>query len=103
MAAFMSLVVRFPHTFSQPHTQYAADTKPPQPKDSPTSNQNPKLDQLMLTLTGFYEEHPGGAKILQRVGGKDASKQFWKYHNEGILKKYEERLRVGSLKEEAKL
>jgi len=30
----------------------------------------------------------GGAKILKRVGGKDASKQFWKYHNEAVLKKY---------------
>merc|ERR1711977_706917 len=33
---------------------------------------------------------PGGAKILKRVGGKDASKQFWKYHNESVLKKYQE-------------
>jgi len=34
---------------------------------------------------------------LQRVGGKDASKQFWKYHNESILKKYQKQLQVGSL------
>jgi hypothetical protein len=35
--------------------------------------------------------------VLQRVGGKDASKQFWKYHNESILKKYKPKLQVGSL------
>lgn len=39
----------------------------------------------------------GGKKILQRVAGKDASKQFWKYHNEGILKKYKGQLQIGSL------
>ena len=35
--------------------------------------------------------------VLQRVAGKDASKQFWKYHNESILKKYKSQLLVGSL------
>lgn len=39
----------------------------------------------------------GGKKILQRVAGKDASKLFWKYHNEGILKKYKKQLQIGSL------
>lgn len=39
----------------------------------------------------------GGKKILQRVAGKDASKQFWKYHNEGILKKFKGQLQIGSL------
>ena len=34
---------------------------------------------------------------MQRVAGKDASKQFWKYHNEGILKKYKKQLQIGSL------
>lgn len=34
---------------------------------------------------------------MTRVAGKDASKQFWKYHNEGILKKYQPKLKVGSL------
>jgi hypothetical protein len=31
------------------------------------------------------------------VAGKDASKQFWKYHNESILKKYKSQLQIGSL------
>ena len=35
--------------------------------------------------------------VLQRVAGKDASKQFWKYHNESILKKYKGQLQIGSL------
>lgn len=35
--------------------------------------------------------------VLQRVAGKDASKQFWKYHNDGVLKKYRGRLQIGSL------
>jgi hypothetical protein len=35
------------------------------------------------------------------VAGKDASKQFWKYHNEGILKKYQKQLQVGSLDSKA--
>jgi len=61
------------------------------------------IDNSVYELGSFVDEHPGGAKILKRVGGKDASKQFWKYHNEGILKKYQGKLKVGELKEEAKL
>jgi len=36
------------------------------------------IDNDVYKMDGFVEEHPGGAKILKRVGGKDASKQFWK-------------------------
>jgi len=55
------------------------------------------VDEDVYDLTTFADEHPGGKKILQRVAGKDASKQFWKYHNESILKKYQKKLQVGSL------
>ncbi|KAM0277083.1 hypothetical protein ACHAQH_006091 [Verticillium albo-atrum] len=55
------------------------------------------VDGDVYDLTKFQDDHPGGKKIIQRVAGKDASKQFWKYHNEGILKKYKAKLQVGSL------
>ncbi|PWW75879.1 cytochrome b5 [Tuber magnatum] len=61
------------------------------------------IDEGVYDVTNFVDEHPGGAKILKRVAGKDASKQFWKYHNEGVLKKYSEKLRIGSVEEKAKL
>ncbi|KAF1916146.1 cytochrome b5-like heme/steroid binding domain-containing protein [Ampelomyces quisqualis] len=61
------------------------------------------IDSEVYKMDAFVDEHPGGAKILKRVGGKDASKQFWKYHNESVLKKYAPKLKVGTVKEEAKL
>ncbi|KAI0475365.1 acyl-CoA dehydrogenase NM domain-like protein [Xylariaceae sp. FL0804] len=61
------------------------------------------VDDDVYDLTKFQEEHPGGKKILTRVAGKDASKQFWKYHNEGILKKYKPSLQVGSLDSKPKV
>ncbi|EON99307.1 putative cytochrome b5 protein [Phaeoacremonium minimum UCRPA7] len=61
------------------------------------------VDTGVYDVTDFADEHPGGAKILKRMAGKDASKSFWKYHSQKVLDKYGEKLKVGSVKESAKL
>ncbi|KAK4104237.1 cytochrome b5 [Parathielavia hyrcaniae] len=61
------------------------------------------IDDGVYDVAGFVDDHPGGAKILKRVAGKDATKQFWKYHGKSVLEKYGPKLKVGTLKEEAKL
>jgi cytochrome b involved in lipid metabolism len=61
------------------------------------------LTTTLACETDFLEEHPGGAKILKRMAGKDASKQFWKYHGQNVLSKYGPKLKIGDLAESAKL
>ncbi|KAI0395447.1 putative cytochrome b5 protein [Xylariaceae sp. FL0594] len=61
------------------------------------------VDSGVYDITNFLDEHPGGAKILKRMAGKNATKQFWKYHGKNVLQKYGEKLKVGELAETAKL
>ncbi|KAK0384986.1 hypothetical protein NLU13_7464 [Sarocladium strictum] len=61
------------------------------------------VENDVYDVTKFADEHPGGAKILKRFAGKNATKPFWKYHSEHVLEKYGGKLKIGSVKEEAKL
>lgn len=47
------------------------------------------IDNGVYEMGGFVDEHPGGAKILKRVGGKDASKQFWKVSSSSITAQHQ--------------
>ncbi|KEY65204.1 hypothetical protein S7711_09383 [Stachybotrys chartarum IBT 7711] len=60
------------------------------------------VENEVYDVSKFLDEHPGGAKILKRYAGKDATKAFWKYHNEHVLQKYGGKLKIGAV-EKAKL
>ncbi|EJP64067.1 hypothetical protein ACQRIT_001000 [Beauveria bassiana] len=61
------------------------------------------IEGNVYDVTTFVDEHPGGARVIQRMGGKDATKAFWKYHGESVLAKYGDRFKIGSVTESAKL
>ncbi|KAL6866211.1 hypothetical protein ACO1O0_002316 [Amphichorda felina] len=61
------------------------------------------VEDGVYDISKFLDEHPGGAKILKRFAGKNATKSFWKYHNENVLKKYGGKLKIGTVAEAAKL
>ncbi|KAG9251243.1 cytochrome b5-like heme/steroid binding domain-containing protein [Emericellopsis atlantica] len=61
------------------------------------------VENDVYDVSKFLDDHPGGAKILKRFAGKNATKSFWKYHNESVLKKYGAKLKIGEVGESAKL
>ena len=66
-------------------------------------NKSQKKANISSLSLDFVDEHPGGARVIQRFAGKNASKPFWKYHGENVLKKYGEKFKIGSVGESAKL
>lgn len=65
--------------------------------------QHQKPGDIWLAINGdvydvskFAQLHPGGAKVLEEVGGKDVTEEFYELHRHDVLGKYE-RLKVGKL------
>eukprot|EP01126_Amoeba_proteus_P021520 TRINITY_DN2187_c0_g1_i1.p1 TRINITY_DN2187_c0_g1~~TRINITY_DN2187_c0_g1_i1.p1 ORF type:complete len:546 (-),score=99.66 TRINITY_DN2187_c0_g1_i1:146-1783(-) len=56
------------------------------------------INNEVYDVTSFLNDHPGGKKILVRVGGQDASKQFANFHDvKSVLAKYGNDLRIGTV------
>jgi len=43
------------------------------------------IENKVYDVTKFLGDHPGGKKILLKVGGQDATKEFHKFHSEVVL------------------
>ena len=46
------------------------------------------VNDKVFDVTAFLADHPGGRKVLLKVGGQDASKQFQSFHKPEVLQKY---------------
>ncbi|KAI8619903.1 cytochrome b5-like heme/steroid binding domain-containing protein [Chytriomyces sp. MP71] len=55
------------------------------------------VDGKVYDVTGFLDDHPGGKKILVKVAGKDATKQFHQYHGAQVMRKFGPKLIKGEL------
>ncbi|KAI8990278.1 acyl-CoA dehydrogenase/oxidase [Pilobolus umbonatus] len=53
------------------------------------------VDGKVFDVTEFLDVHPGGKKILLKKAGKDASKEFKKFHNASIMKKVGLPMQIG--------
>lgn len=54
----------------------------------------------VFDLTKFVNEHPGGKKVLLKVAGKDASKQFKTFHNDAIMQRVGLPMQIGVIGDE---
>lgn len=60
------------------------------------------IDNEVFDVTQWKDEHPGGKKILMKVGGKDASKQFHTYHDAAkVMASIGNKYKIGTLEANA--
>eukprot|EP00971_Amphidinium_carterae_P118481 2347251-Amphidinium_carterae.2 len=52
------------------------------------------IDGEVYNVSKFAKVHPGGAKVLEQLGGLDVTSEFYDLHRKDVLGKYK-RLRVG--------
>ncbi|BFZ63615.1 Osmotic growth protein [Saitoella coloradoensis] len=57
------------------------------------------VNGLVLDVTNFLDEHPGGAKAILLYAGRDATEEFNMLHDKNVVEKYAPDTCVGRLKE----
>lgn len=53
------------------------------------------IDERVYDVTKFIRFHPGGKKVLIQEGGKDSTEKFKLFHGSDVMRKYDDRFRVG--------
>jgi cytochrome b involved in lipid metabolism len=54
------------------------------------------IDTVVYDVTKFASSHPGGELLLLDFAGKDVSTEFYEFHRQEVLLKYD-RLRIGTI------
>lgn len=62
-----------------------------------------RVNGLVMDVTEFLVDHPGGKKVILGVAGTDASKQFNMLHDEDVLEEFAEELQIGVVAPNSKM
>jgi cytochrome b involved in lipid metabolism len=57
------------------------------------------IDSFIYDITKFAAMHPGGELLILEYAGKDVTEEFYAYHRQEILVKYD-RLKIGQIANE---
>ncbi|KAI8636308.1 cytochrome b5-like Heme/Steroid binding domain-containing protein [Parasitella parasitica] len=57
------------------------------------------IEGKVFDLTRFVNEHPGGKKVLVKMAGKDATKQFKSLHNDSVMQQVGLPMQIGVINE----
>jgi len=60
-------------------------------------------NNLVLDVTKFLPDHPGGKMAIMAFAGRDATEEFNMVHEEGVVEKYAKETIIGKLKPSSKL
>jgi predicted heme/steroid binding protein len=55
------------------------------------------IDNKVFDVSNFLKEHPGGSKVVLKLAGKDATKEFKQLHAPDVLTKYAPQLCIGEI------
>ncbi|KAK2039339.1 cytochrome b5, partial [Colletotrichum somersetense] len=56
------------------------------------------IDNIVYDCSIFANLHPSGADVIESLRGEDCSWQFWRFHDNTIMRKWGRPLRVGRTK-----
>lgn len=57
------------------------------------------IDKMVIDVTNFLSEHPGGKRPIGMFAGKDATEEFDMLHNRNVIKKYVPESILGYIKD----
>ncbi|RVD88799.1 uncharacterized protein DFL_002973 [Arthrobotrys flagrans] len=53
---------------------------------------------VVMDLTGFLDDHPGGANAILNFSGRDATEEFEMLHDDEVIPKYAPATVIGRVK-----